>query len=255
MPSQRPAQIDFGGMFSRPPQATLALMIATGVMSVAGMASAGLLETEVFLRNVVFSPTQVLDSARAWTPFTYLFLETDPLRLLLYEIFGLWIFASTLERQWGARRFLFYFFGTGTGAAILTAILGGLGPLSLRIYPGFPGTYVAGTAVLVGWVLMNWHSTAYFFILPVRAPFLLVFALGVPVLDILRGAWQPSIPVLLGSAIGFLLLRRGLSPRRAYLHFRAWWIDRQLRRKARHLRIIRPPDADRDRKGPDKYLH
>lgn len=254
MPSQRQIQFDFGGMFSRPPQATLALMIATGVVSVVGMASAGILGTSALLRQLVFSPSQVLDGARVWTAFTYLFLELDPMSLLFYEVFGLWIFASPLEHRWGSRRFLFYFFGTGTGAAVLTTVLGLL-PSSLRVFSAFHGTYVAGTAILVGWVLMNWHSTAYLLIFPVRAPFLLLFALGVPALYIIQGVWQPFIPVLLAAGIGYLLLSRGISPRRAYLHFRAWWIDRQLKRKARHLRVIPPPDADRDRKGPDKYLH
>ncbi len=255
MPSQRPMQFDFGGMFSRPPQATLALMVATGVVSVLGMASGGHFGSGSFLQMVAFSPSQVLGYARIWTAFTYLFLELDPMSLLFYEVFGLWIFASPLEQRWGTRRFLFFFFGTGTGAAILTTLLGGFVSSSLWSFSGFHGTYVVGTAILVGWVLTNWHSTAYLLIFPVRAPFLLVFALGIPVLYMIMGLWQPYVPVMLAAGIGYLLLRRGLSPRRAYLHFRAWWIDRQLKRKARHLRIIPPPDGDRERKGPDKYLH
>jgi membrane associated rhomboid family serine protease len=254
MPSSRQTQFDFSGMFSRPPQATLALMIATGVVSVLGMVSRGRFGTGGLAQLLLFNPSQVLDSARIWTPFTYLFLDSDPLNLLLYEVFGLWMFASPLEHRWGARRFLYYFFGTGTGAALLTTLLGA-SSLVLRAYPAFPGTHIAGAAILVGWVLTNWHSTAYLLVFPVRAPFLLVFALGVPVLYIIQGDWEPFVPVYAAMGIGYAMLRKGISPRGAYLHFRAWWIDRQLKRKARHLRVIPPPDNGHDRKGPDKYLH
>ncbi len=254
MSSPRQTQFNLGGMFSRPPQATLALMIATGVVSVAGMMSRGHFGTGDLLRLVIFNPSQVLDSARIWTPFTYLFLDSDPVNLLLYEVFGLWVFASPLEHRWGARRFLYFFFGTGTGAALLTTLLGAK-VLALRAYPAFPGTYVAGAAILVGWVLTNWYATAYLLVFPVRAPFLLLFAVGVPVLYIIQGVWEPFVPVLAAMAIGYFMLRKGVSPRRAYLHLRSWWIDRQLKHRARHLRVIPPPDRDRDRKGPDRYLH
>jgi membrane associated rhomboid family serine protease len=253
MPSHRQSQFDFGGMFSRPPQATLGLMIATGVVSLLGMASHGYFGGS-FAQMVYFSPSQVLNW-RVWTPFTYLLFETDPLSLLLYELFGLWVFASPLEHRWGARRFLFFFFGAGTGAALITTLLGTFS--STLASSAFRGVYVASEAILVGWVLTNWNATAYLLVFPVRAPFLLLFALGIPVLYIIQGFWAPFVPVLLGMGIAYVMLRRALSPRRAYLHFRAWWIDRQLKRKARHLRVIPPPerDRDRDRKGPDKYLH
>jgi membrane associated rhomboid family serine protease len=254
MSSPRQTQFDIGGMFSRPPPATLALMIATGVVSMAAMASSGGFGTGALTRQLLFNAEGVFFDWRVWTPFTYLFLEIAPINLLLYEVFGLWMFASPLERRWGARRFLYFFFGTGTGAALLTTLLAGWSS-SLRSFPVFDGIYVASEAILVGWVLTNWSSTVYLLVFPVPAPFLLAVAVLIPLFNVIQGHWMPYVPVLLGMGIAYLMLRRGLSPRRAYLYFRAWWIDRQLKRKARHLRVIPPPDADRDRKGPDKYLH
>jgi len=256
MPSSpRPSQIDFGGAFARPPRATLALMVLTGVVSLVTIFDLGHWGSGGYVyRLVQFSPSQVLDSWKVWTPFTYQFVSVSPFGLILYELLLLWMFAAPLERQWGPQRFLYFFFGTSTGAAVLTTLLGmWLSPL--RLAP-VDGTWVATEAVVLGWVLMNWYSTVYFFVIPVRAPFLLVMSLGVPALYILTGSWVPFVTPLLGMGIGFLMLKQNLSPRRAWLHLRAWWIDRSLKRRARHLRVVPPPEKDRDRepKGP-RYLN
>jgi membrane associated rhomboid family serine protease len=252
MSSLRPAQYDFSGTFARPPSATLALMVITGVVSVAGMASAGRFGAGLIVNLLHFSPSQVLDGWRVWAPFTYLFLETDPFSLLLYEALGLWMFASPLERRWGSRRFLLFFFSTGTGAALVTSVLG-LWSVQLRITP-VQGTWIAAESILVGWVLVNWYSTAFLFFFPVRAPYLLVFALGIPLLNLVRGLWEPFIPVLAGMTIAYLMLNHGhLSPRRGLLRLRAWWIRQQFKVRARRFRVVPPPDRHRN-DGPGRYL-
>jgi membrane associated rhomboid family serine protease len=257
MPSSpRQAQFDIGGMFGRPPPATLALMVATGVASIAAMAGTRFGAINPVRLLLDFSPSQVLDSWKVWTPFTYLLLAGDPFDLLLYEVLGLWMFASRLEQAWGPRRFLYYFFATGTGAALVTTALAALFT-SLRLAPpgSFSGTTVAIDAILLGWVLMNWNATVYLLLFPVRAPYLLLFTVALPLLKIVQGFWEPFVPVMTGMAIGFMLLRRRSSTRRTWLRMRAWWIDRQLKRRARHLRVVPPPDRPQERKEPPQYLH
>lgn len=247
-----PAQFDFSGVFVRPPRATLSLMVVTAIVSVVAMFDAGRWGIGIVTHELFFSPWQVIDRWRIWTPFTYLFLVRDPLHLVLYETFALWMFAAPLERQWGSRRFLVYFFGTGTGAAIFTALLG-MWSAHLRVAP-VDGAWVATEAVVLGWILMNWYATVYLFIIPVRAPFLLVLSLGLPALYMLMGEWEPFVAPLAGMGIGYLMLKRGVSPHRTWLHLRAWWIERQLRRRARHLRVVRPKDDESETKGP-RYLN
>ncbi|HCF62200.1 MAG TPA: hypothetical protein DFS52_29945 [Myxococcales bacterium] len=253
-------QMNTGGMFSRPPQGVLAIMIATAVASVVAMASAGAFGTGGLTRLLMFSPSAVLDEWRIWTPFTYLFVTLSPIQLLFWEGFGLWMFASTLERQWGTRRFLFFFFATGTGAALLTTLLGAFAA-PLRVAPpfAFDGTYVAFEAAILGWVLMNWQATAMFFFLPMRAPWLLVIALVFPFLGIVAGNWIPYVPVLSGMGIGYLLLKRNLSVRGLWLRFRAWSIRRHLdrTRSKSHLHVV-PRDDDSEegeQQRPPKYLN
>jgi membrane associated rhomboid family serine protease len=247
-------QFDTGGMFARPPPGVLFLMVATGALSILAMASVRAVPAlGPIIAALRFSPVSVLSSWQVWTPFTYPFLLPDPLYLLFYEVFGLWVFGSQLERQWGTRRFLIYFFGTVTGAAVVTTFL------ALFISPLLPffysGSLVASEAILVGWVLTNWHSSAYFFIFPVRAPVLLLLSVVLNVLYMFY-AWEPFVPVFLAMGIGYLMLSRRANARRAWLHVRAWWIDRQLKSRAKHLKVVPPPERDfDDRKGSDKYLH
>jgi len=256
MSSPRSVQFDFGGAFRRPPPATMALMVITGAVSVIGMIDYGRFGSGGFLlRQLQFTPARVMEG-KLWTPFIYAFLSLEPLNLILYEVFGLWMFAAPLERAWGQRRFLFYFFGTVTGAALLTALAG------LRfsaLYTSPPnGTWVATEAVLLAWILMNWHATVLLFFFPVRAPFLLVLSLGLPVLYLLMGIWEPFFTPLLAMGIGYLMVGRRVSPRRAWLHLRAFWLERQLKRRASHLRVVPPPDrrkSDDEDEDKPRYLN
>ncbi len=57
---------------------------------------------------------------KPWQLFTYLFLHDDSgIFHLVFNMFGLWMFGSVLERFWGAKRFLAYFLITGIGAGII----------------------------------------------------------------------------------------------------------------------------------------
>ncbi|MEX1188435.1 MAG: rhomboid family intramembrane serine protease [Bacteroidia bacterium] len=57
---------------------------------------------------------------RPWQLFTYLFLHDDSgIFHLFFNMLGLWMFGSVLERFWGAKRFLAYFLITGMGAGII----------------------------------------------------------------------------------------------------------------------------------------
>lgn len=245
----------FGGMFTRPPKATLAIMVVTGVLSIFSIGSLGWSSGGIY-SLLAYSPASVLDRLWVWTPLTYLFVSIDGLGLVLHIAISLWIFGSHLERQWGTERYLLYFFSTGVGAALLTTALGAFLPgLRMASPVLFQGTWIVGLSLLLGWVLMNWHQTILFFFVPLPAPVVLGIALLFVFLRLLAGQWQSVVPVGFSLGIGYLMLqRRGISLRRAYLQFRAWWIERQLRRKARHLRVVPPPDRDRDDK-PTRYLH
>src|SRR5574341_982124 len=64
-------------------------------------------------------PRAVLTLPALWQLLTYLFLH-DPYGFahILFNMLALWMFGSDLERDWGTRRFLKYYFLCGVGAGL-----------------------------------------------------------------------------------------------------------------------------------------
>ena len=57
-------------------------------------------------------------SFQIWQPVTHMFMHGN-LSPLIFNMFGLWMFGSPLEQLWGKQKFLFFYFSTGLGAAII----------------------------------------------------------------------------------------------------------------------------------------
>jgi membrane associated rhomboid family serine protease len=57
-----------------------------------------------------------------WQLATYMFLHGGPFHLL-FNMLMLWMFGTELERMWGSRAFLKFYFIVGVGAAVLTVLL------------------------------------------------------------------------------------------------------------------------------------
>ncbi|NQX91086.1 MAG: rhomboid family intramembrane serine protease [Flavobacteriales bacterium] len=53
-----------------------------------------------------------------WQPITSMFMHAD-FQHILFNMFGVFIFGSTLEKVWGAKRFLIFYMFTGLGAFAL----------------------------------------------------------------------------------------------------------------------------------------
>lgn len=66
-----------------------------------------------------FIPESVLLDFWVWQPFTYMFVHSDNVFHVLFNMLILWWFGSDLESRWGGRFFLLYYLVCGVGAAIL----------------------------------------------------------------------------------------------------------------------------------------
>jgi membrane associated rhomboid family serine protease len=64
-------------------------------------------------------PAAVIGQLRLWQLVTYMFVHAGLLHIL-FNMLALWMFGTELERIWGTRYFLKYYFVTGIGAAVLT---------------------------------------------------------------------------------------------------------------------------------------
>ncbi len=68
----------------------------------------------------VVSPASVWQGLQLWRPFTYMWLHAGPMHLI-FNMFALWMFGSTLALAWGEQRFLRYYLTCGIGAGFLIA--------------------------------------------------------------------------------------------------------------------------------------
>jgi membrane associated rhomboid family serine protease len=66
-------------------------------------------------------PTLVLHQFWAWQVATYMFLHGGIFHIV-FNMLALWMFGAELERIWGTRYFLKFYFVTGIGAGILTVL-------------------------------------------------------------------------------------------------------------------------------------
>src|SRR5258708_3242093 len=66
-------------------------------------------------------PMLVVGNLWVWQLATYMFLHGG-LSHILFNMLALWMFGAELERIWGTRYFLKFYFVTGIGAAVLTVL-------------------------------------------------------------------------------------------------------------------------------------
>jgi membrane associated rhomboid family serine protease len=104
-----------------------------------------------------------------WQPVTYMFLHGGMFHLL-FNMFALWMFGGEIERTWGTREFVKYYFITGTGAGLLTFLLSFNSPTPTI------GASGAVFGILVAFALMFPNRLIYlYFLFPVKAKYLVIF--------------------------------------------------------------------------------
>ena len=67
-------------------------------------------------------PAWVLHDKHVWQVVTYMFIHAG-LFHIIFNMLALWMFGTELERIWGTRFFLKFYFVTGIGAAVLTILV------------------------------------------------------------------------------------------------------------------------------------
>jgi membrane associated rhomboid family serine protease len=77
--------------------------------------------SRIIVDELGLNPFLFLREWRLWQPVTYMFVH-DPRSIfhILFNMLGLWLIGTELERIWGTRYFLKFYFVTGIGAGLLT---------------------------------------------------------------------------------------------------------------------------------------
>ena len=116
-----------------------------------------------------WSPTIAwLHSGQFWRPFTFQFVHGGGNGILwaLFDGLLIWWCGSTLERAWGAGKYLFFFFSSG----ILPGLVLLPQTLATNIEPIFIGMTGSFVAFVVAFAAMSPYATIYFFgVVPMQA--------------------------------------------------------------------------------------
>jgi len=220
-----------------------------GVFVVTTLAPSGL---QYWLGGLLgLTPARVFGELMIWQPVTYLFVHGG-IGHILINMLILWMFGVQLERLWGTRFFLRYYFVAGVGAAIVTMIVSLL-PFSFSAATYATITIGASGAIyglLMAFALYYPETPILMFLLfPVPAKYFVLILGAVAFVSAPRGGGVAHITHLGGLVAGYLYLRRlrGMSMGRLGI-----WSDirsRYLRWKMARLRRrfdVYPGGNDRD---------
>lgn len=115
-------------------------------------------------------------SFHLWQPVTYMFMHAN-FGHLFCNMFAVLMFGPALEREWGERRFLVYYFVCGIGAAIVQELVWmTFLPGQLAATIGASGA-VFGILLAFGWLFPDTPLYLLFIPVPIRARiFVIVYA-------------------------------------------------------------------------------
>ncbi len=147
-------------------------------------------------------PKLVWSELMIWQPFTYMFFHGGIWHVLI-NMFVLWMFGSELERLWGKKFFLNYYFITGVGSGLVTMIFG------IHSMTPIVGASGAVYGVLLAYGVIYPNRQVYLYgLIPIKS---LWFVIGVGSIAFLssfnEGSQISHLTHLSGMIIGYFLLK------------------------------------------------
>ena len=193
----------------------------------------------IFFSNFGLVPKLVWSQLKIWQPFTYMFFHGDIWHVLI-NMFVLWMFGSELERVWGKKNFLRFYFITGIGSGLATMFFG------LQSTIPIVGASGAIYGVLLAYGVMFPNRTVYLYgIIPIKS---IWFVIGIGVIAFFSSFNNftniSHLTHLFGMIIGYLYLKRPV-------HFRSLWFSvfkkvLEYRIQNQEERISRSVEIERD---------
>ena len=134
-------------------------------------------------------PADVFGGLAIWQPVTYMFLHGGIFHIL-FNMLALWMFGVELERMWGSRFFVKFYFVSGVGAA-LTTLLCSLLPFAFANQLYYSLTIGASGAVygiLLAYARYFPHRPIMlYFIFPIPAKYFVMIIGAISLLSAMNG--------------------------------------------------------------------
>ncbi len=155
-----------------------------------------------YLRNLALMPAKVVGSFAVWQLVTYMFLHAGPSHIL-WNMLSLWLFGAELERLWGTRKFLRFYFFCGVFAAVAVVLAAYLFHSTGVTIVGSSG---AVFGILMAYALMFPDRTILFgFLIPLKTKW---FVMIVGTVVVLQYYGSIAVMTYLGGLLaGYLFLR------------------------------------------------
>ena len=148
-----------------------------------------------------------------WTFITYMFLHGG-IRHILFNMLGLFIFGTHVEKQFGSREFLLYYLLTGALAGVFSFVIYFItGSMNVALVGASGALY----AVMFAYAVLFPDSIIYIWgILPLRAPIMVLGFTALSIVFMITGAQGnvAHITHLAGFGFGWLYIfvRFGVNP-------------------------------------------
>ncbi len=152
----------------------------------------------------------VVKGLYVWQVFTYMFLHGG-IGHLLFNMLTLWFFAAQLERDWGTKRFLKYYFYCGIAAGICVLLVNwAVGDWATPTIGASGAIY----GVLVAFAVLYPNQTVLmYFLFPIKAKYMVMIFIGIELLVTFGpNTGVSTIAHLGGAAFGYIYLK-GRLPR------------------------------------------
>lgn len=195
-----------GFSIARPPAGVRSLLIANFAVWLLNIL-AGFSGLGALFYLLALTPDLVVRHGFLWQIVTYMFVHSthDPLHIL-FNMLALWMFGSEIERTWGTRRFLKFYFICGVGAAFCVIVI------ALAFGQGAVPTIGASGAIyglLLAFGLMFPDVIVFFLVFPLKAKYLVMIMGGLAFFFSVTGgnSGVSNVAHLGGLLVGYLYLR------------------------------------------------
>jgi len=198
--------------------------------------------SDILIYYLGLRPELVIEKFYIWQLGTYMFLHGSFMHLFL-NMYALLIFGVPVEQAWGSRRFLIFYLFTGIGAGItilgLNTYLGGTNYSMATI--GASGA-VFGLLLAFGMLFPD-AEILLFFVLPIKAKFLVFLYGGIELYSLIASSGQSPIShaghlggILFGIIYFLIIRKRGIT-------FKSKLIKARLKREIGHKETSMAADA------------
>lgn len=191
---------------------------------------------EPMVRLFAFIPRDAVMGLQIWRFATYMFLHVG-FSHIAFNMFGLWMFGTQVERLWGSRTFLIYYFVCGLGGA---AAYGAFNLAGMNAFSPMMGASGAVYGLLLAFGLSFPDAIILaFMIFPMKAKYFVALYGLIELLSIRSGSTIAHVAHLGGMLAGFIFLRTTVPALGGMTDIGGIWRRYQTKRR---MRVVRPED-------------